>query len=281
MDRAPDQPGPAEFKENVMKMFRNVLAFAALAALLSAPLAAQQGNPNSVPTFTDTYLTAALTSNANTMSINSEVGFTAGTTMAQIDNEFVAVSVVPPGSTGTIRITRGVSGTRATKHGLGARVRVAPNANFSACGGSSTGQVPCGNTFNTATANNFSSGLFYPQTTATILTTASALTYTPGQVLGGMIFRDPNGAARSDTMPTAALLINAVPGATVGTTFDFWLHNDADASETITLVAGSGGTTSGTMTVAQNAAKIFRVRFTVVLPGSEAYVVYSMGSVTF
>ena len=54
-------------------------------------------------------------------------------------------------------------------------------------------------------------------------------------------------------------------------------------AETITIAAGTGGTTSGggTMTVAQNNAKMFRIRFTGVAPGSEAYTIYSLGTVTF
>ncbi len=262
-----------------MNIARNSL-IAVLAGLLALPAVAQQGNPNQAPTFTDTSLSAAITSNALTMTVASATGFTANTTIAQIDDEFVGISSV---SGTTIGIRRGVSGSRATAHGLTARVRVAPQANFNACGGVTNGLAPCGSLFNTSASNRFSSGLFYPQTTVTTLTTAGNLTYTAGQIMGGMILRDPNGSARTDTFPTAVLLVAAIPGATIGTTFDVFLRNDADASETITVAAGTGGTVTGggTMTVAQNNAKMFRVRLTGVASGSEAYIIYSLGTVTF
>lgn len=123
--------------------------------------------------------------------------------------------------------------------------------------------------------------LLYPKATATTLTTASALTLTAAQLLGGLILRDPNGAGRTDTTPTAALLAAAVPGVAVGSFFEFTIRNDADAAETITVAAGSGGTTKGTMTIAQSNMKRFLVHFTNVTAGSEAYNIYSLGTVVF
>lgn len=123
--------------------------------------------------------------------------------------------------------------------------------------------------------------LVYPQATATTLTTAGALTLTAAQLLGGLILRDPNGAGRTDTTPTAALLVAAIPGVQIGQFFEFTIRNDADAAETITVAAGTGGTASGTMTIAQNNMKRFLVRFTAVVSGSEAYTLYSLGTVVF
>jgi hypothetical protein len=125
------------------------------------------------------------------------------------------------------------------------------------------------------------STLTYPNTTVSTLTTAGALTYTAAQLLGGVILRDPNGAGRSDVFPTAALLVAAMPGAKVGTTFEVWLRNDADAAETITMTAGTGVTISGTATAAQNNAKKFLIRLTNVTAGSEAYTAYSVGTFVF
>lgn len=113
------------------------------------------------------------------------------------------------------------------------------------------------------------------------LSTAGALTYTAAQILGGLILRDPNGAGRSDVFPSAALLAAAIPGVAVGSSFMTLLRNTADAAETITMTAGAGVTISGTATVAQNASKLWLFLFTNVTPGSEAYIVYSMGSSTF
>jgi hypothetical protein len=122
--------------------------------------------------------------------------------------------------------------------------------------------------------------------TVSTLTTAGPLTLTAAQVLGGMLLRDPNGAGRTDTLPTAALLLAALKGDALheldgpdaGASFEFVIRNTADAAETITVAAGTGGTTSGTMTIAQNNSKLFLVVFTNIKPGSEAYTVYSIGT---
>ena len=127
----------------------------------------------------------------------------------------------------------------------------------------------------------FLSGLAHPLITPSTLTTAGAITLTAAQILGGLILRDPNGAARTDVLPTAALLVAAIPGAEVGTSFVFYVRNDADAAETITVDPGTGGTASGTKTVAQSNLKAFLVRITNITPGSEAYTYYSLGTVTF
>ena len=86
----------------------------------------------------------------------------------------------------------------------------------------------------------------------TTLTTASAATYTAAQVATGLIIRDPNGLGRTDTTPTAALLISGL-----SMTADYqqrWLtiHNNADAAETITLAAGVGVTLKGAITCEQS-----------------------------
>jgi len=150
-------------------------------------------------------------------------------------------------------------------------------------GTAAPGNGPCGDLYNAGWITHFSSGPFFPTTNPTTSTTAGVVTYTPGALLGQLILRDPNGAARSDVLPTAADLVAAIPGATIGTSFVFYIRNDADAAETITLTAGTGGTVTGggTMTVAQNNLKAFMIRFTAVQPGSEAYIVYSLGTVTF
>lgn len=120
-----------------------------------------------------------------------------------------------------------------------------------------------------------------PNVTVSTLTTAGAVTYTAAQLLGGLVLRDPNGSARTDVLPTAELLIAAIPGVAVGASFECDLRNTADASETITVSAGTGGTTSGTMTVAQNNGKRFRIVVTDATVGEAAYTIYSLGTYTF
>lgn len=113
----------------------------------------------------------------------------------------------------------------------------------------------------------------------TQITTAGDATYTAAQCLAGIIDRDPAGGSRSDTLPTAALLVAAIPRAAVGDVVQFFVHNDADAAETITLAAGTGGAwavAANDPTVTQNQASIIYLRLTNVTSASEAYVGYSL-----
>lgn len=126
--------------------------------------------------------------------------------------------------------------------------------------------------------------LVYPKVVPATETTAGAVTYTAAQVLGGLILRDPNGAARSDVTPTAALLNAAIAGAAVGASFEFTIRNTADAAETITVTAGTGVTLSGTMTIAQNNSKRFLAVITAVssrgvVGSSDTITIYSLGTV--
>ena len=114
--------------------------------------------------------------------------------------------------------------------------------------------------------------------TVSTVTTTSNVTYTPAQVMGGLILRDPNGADRADKVPLATDLAAAfgtdvVAGFTAGQAFEFTVRNTADAVETITLTANTGITTSGTMTIAQNNSK----RFLLVMSSATAGVVYRSG----
>lgn len=113
------------------------------------------------------------------------------------------------------------------------------------------------------------------KTTVSTLASAAAVTYTAAQVLGGLILRDPNGGARTDVMPTAASLAAELGGAKAGDSFEFTIRNTADGAETITVSAGTGGTVSGTATIAQNNTK----RFLLVFTSSSAYTLYSLGTI--
>lgn len=112
-------------------------------------------------------------------------------------------------------------------------------------------------------------------TTVSTIETAGAATYTAAQLLGGLILRDPAGAARSDVTPTAALIIAAITGAAVGDSFEFTIRNTADAAEIITVTAGVGVTLSGTMTIGQNNSR----HFLCVVTGADTVTIYSLGTV--
>ena len=110
------------------------------------------------------------------------------------------------------------------------------------------------------------------------ITTAGAVTLTAAQLLGGVILRDPNGSARTDTTPTATLLRDAMGYELVDNLgFMFLYRNDADAAETITLAGGTGVTISGTATIAQNNSKLFLALLTDKAP-TPTFVIYSIGT---
>lgn len=115
---------------------------------------------------------------------------------------------------------------------------------------------------------------------AASVSTAGAGSITAAQMLGGIYVRDCNGAGRTDTFDTAAALVAALPGATVGDIIELLVVNGSDAAEAITLaVPASGGfdtnQTAASRVVAQNSSKLVRIRLTNVTGASEAYVVYA------
>lgn len=115
---------------------------------------------------------------------------------------------------------------------------------------------------------------FMPARTVTTKSTASAVTYTAEEFLGGLILRDPNGAGRSDVTPTAALIIDELGSPNTGASFEVIIRNTADAAETITMTAGTNVTLSGTMTIAQNNTK----RFIGVVTSPTTVTLYSIGT---
>ncbi len=222
---------------------------------------------------TVTTLTNAIDSHQQTMVVGSNSGFSASAqtpTVAIIDDELVNVRSV---SSTLIGIERGMGGTRATAHGATRAVLVGSPGDFEALA----------QWWNAGQSFRFGNGLFIPSMFPSTRATATSITVTAGEVLNGFILDDPSGGAQTATLPTAALMVAACPGAQIGSTIRFIVRNTADASETITVAAGTGGTVTGggTMTIAQNAQKEFLLRFTGVTPGNEAYTLYSMGSVTF
>jgi hypothetical protein len=113
------------------------------------------------------------------------------------------------------------------------------------------------------------------------ISTDANVTLTPAQLLSGWIFRSI-GAARTDTLPSAAALVEAIQGAMVNHAFTFRIRNISGGAFTHTLAAGAGGTapTTGvaqTLTTAQSTEHTYRIVFTNVGVGTEAYSLYSMG----
>jgi hypothetical protein len=98
--------------------------------------------------------------------------------------------------------------------------------------------------------------------------TAAAETLTAAEFVNGVIVQSGTPGAASKTTPTAAAIVALIRGCAVGTQFDFVVDNQGD--NTITLVAGSGVTISGTATCATTKTKLFRCYVTNVTAGSEA-----------
>jgi len=125
-------------------------------------------------------------------------------------------------------------------------------------------------------------GLFVGRAKVGTINNAAAVEYSPEQLLGGLILRNPNGGARSDKVPSAAsMYAHLRAGGASGSfqpAFEFTIRNTAGAAETITLVADAGATVtlSGTMTVTQNNSR----RFLWVQTGAATATVYSLGTST-
>lgn len=109
---------------------------------------------------------------------------------------------------------------------------------------------------------------------------AGSQTYTPSDILGGTIVHDGTGGVTA-TLPTAALLARAIPGAArVGDTMYCLITNGANVSGAVTLALGTGGAFDanqggGSRSIPFASSKTVQIRLTNVTPGSEAYVVYS------
>lgn len=216
-------------------------------------------------------LTNAIAKTDTQITLSSTTSMTAGPsnqTTLSIDNEQLLVTAVV--SSTVVNVERAQGQTKPAAHGAGCTVFWGPASNFTQVGGYYNTQPANTNQINTVLFDTCN-----PKT----VTTAGAVTYTAGDLLRGLILRDPNGAGRADVTPTAALMVAAVPGANIYQSFEFTIRNDADAAETITMTAGTGFTTSGTMTIAQNNMKRFKVVFTNVQPGTEACTIYSLGTV--
>lgn len=108
--------------------------------------------------------------------------------------------------------------------------------------------------------------------TATVTATLSV-----AQVTAGILLGSPGSSAASYTLPSVAdLEAGQLSSAKVGSTFDLSVCNvDGSGSGVITLVAGTGWTLVGLMTVAATAgtSQLFRARKT----GEGSWTLYRLG----
>jgi hypothetical protein len=115
---------------------------------------------------------------------------------------------------------------------------------------------------------------FTGNTPETITNVTNTVLLTPAQVLTKIIHGTPTGAA-TYTFPSAADMLTAMPGARIGDAFDVTVSNLAVAPQTITVVAGTNGTTAFlNNTLTQFISKRFRFVWLTV-GGSPTYNLYS------
>lgn len=110
------------------------------------------------------------------------------------------------------------------------------------------------------------------------LNATSDISYSVGQIMGGLILRDPGNSNREDTLPDAANIVAAIPKVTIGSSFVTRIQNTG-SKKTITIKEGTGITISGTDTsISKERTKMFLFVVTNKNSGSEAVTAYIMGS---
>jgi hypothetical protein len=124
--------------------------------------------------------------------------------------------------------------------------------------------------------------IFRGSAAAASIATAGAGSPTAANLLTGTIVRDCTGSSRTDTLPTAALLVAAITTWTpaIGDVIECLYINGSDpTTEVITIAEGSGGgwdtnQTAVSRTILGTCSKLLRIRLTNVTASSESYVVY-------
>lgn len=120
-------------------------------------------------------------------------------------------------------------------------------------------------------ASGIVSGNHVAYTVPAVPTATRALT--AAEVLGGLVTYATDGVAPTLTLPTAALLVAAIPKCKVGMTIKLLFVNTSDS--TVTVAAGSGGSLVGAAaTIATTVHSAYWIRITGVTSGAEAYIAY-------
>lgn len=119
----------------------------------------------------------------------------------------------------------------------------------------------------------------------TLTTAGGARTLTAAEAVSGLLAVLNVDDAQTVTLPTAALLNAAIPGACVGATVAIDFVNIGDSQLTIavgtggTLVAGNSKSTVATVAAAASKRILIRVTGVKKITGADSYTVYSFGSV--
>jgi hypothetical protein len=128
----------------------------------------------------------------------------------------------------------------------------------------------------TVIPNTTIQGLVSHKVVSGSINTAGDVSYTAEQVYNGVISRDPNGANRTDTFPTASSLISLIQNPVDNISFEFVISNTAGTSSYyyITLTAGTGITLVGRTTI--SSGEVARFIAVVTSVGSNTITIYSL-----
>lgn len=123
-------------------------------------------------------------------------------------------------------------------------------------------------------------GAGFQQTIYSVASNTSAFTATGANVAGSkdhvLNLTGALGGAANITMPTAANLVAAIPGASPGQTYRLRIINSSSGAFAWTVLTNAGITLTGTMTIAQNTWR----EFVVTLTSLTAVAVQSVGTGT-
>jgi hypothetical protein len=112
--------------------------------------------------------------------------------------------------------------------------------------------------------------------------TAGDVTYSANAILGGLQIRDPNGAARVDTIPSATTILAQIPQHFDNLSFTLKIRNEGTTGETITLAASTGITLVGDCIIQPDTTRefFFHITDTAIMGGTDAITVYDLYPVT-
>ncbi len=116
----------------------------------------------------------------------------------------------------------------------------------------------------TVQGNFFIDGGFFGKQSISAIVNAAGVTWTPAQMLSGLMSRDGPAANFSDTTPTAAELVAAVAPSIGGV--GFMLETMNLTNRTLTLLAGAGVTLALNTTIAGGQNRSYFVRIDSVSP---------------
>lgn len=100
------------------------------------------------------------------------------------------------------------------------------------------------------------------------LANAAGVTLTAAQFLASVLLRTGPAGVFSDTTPTAAAIVAAIPKAEIGSNRLILISNGGGG--TMTLLAGSGVTLQGNTTIAAGSGRFYLITATAIAEGMEA-----------